>query len=295
MSEELQFPAPYSGGKSRVVDVGWRAMGPDVPAYCEPFCGSAAMLFGRPSPGKYETINDSSGFVVNVLRSIQKHPHHTAEWCAGPPSELELRAKRQMLIRSARTLCEELEANANWCNPKLAGAWIYCQSLSVGLNWTAKRPAACKGSRKGVFGLRADDVDERFALLSKRLRRVLITCSDWSTLLTPSALGFNTTGTTPVGVFFDPPYPDEEHDYGAAPDTAAKCVEWCRANGDDARLRIVLAGHVGDYALPGWRTLNWGGSRGWGREKRGNNECLWFSPHCLPFDQQPSLFGEQHA
>jgi hypothetical protein len=291
---DLRAPFTYPGGKSRVVEICWRAFGPDVPAYVELCAGSAAMLLGRPGgAGKYETINDASGYVANVWRALKRYPDEAARHADNPPCELDMRARASMLREWGPAIVAQLGKDPEWCDPKAAGWWIWCQSLALGIDWMRPGKAvACKGSRKGILGLEQPDPRVTFARLSQRLRRVLIACGDWSALVTPSALGFNTTGTTPVAIFADPPYPDEDIDYGAEPDVARKVAAWCANNGDDPRLRIVLCGHVGDYDLPGWTTLNWGASRGWGRTKRGDNECLWFSPHCLPLEQQRGLFDE---
>lgn len=290
---EVRSPFPYPGGKSRVVDLCWSAFGADVPAYLELCAGSAAVLFGRPGgAGRYETINDASGLVTNVWRAIQRYPHDVARHAFGPPNELDLRAYAEDLRRAALILPGILGKDAAWCDPMLAGRWIYCQSLAFSPDWlTTKTPAAHKPNRKGIFGTTTEPLDRWLWTISQRLRNVLICCGDWSRLVTETALGFNTSGTTPVAVFADPPYLDETLDYGAEPDVARKIAAWCAEHGDDKRLRIVLAGHVGDYDLPGWRVVNWGGSRGHGRERRGDNECLWFSPHCLGVTAQGSLFG----
>jgi hypothetical protein len=295
VSEILRAPFPYPGGKRRVAEVCWRAFGADVASYIELCAGSCAMLFGRPAgTSKYELVNDWSGLVANVWRAIQLKPGPTALACDGPPSELDLRARSRTLAEIGPQLRTELAADPLFCDPTLAGWWIWCQSVALGPDWLATRnPAILKPYRRGILSLDASEPGVWLAALSDRLRRVSIACGDWSRLVTDSALGFHTTGTTPTAVFADPPYADEELDYGAEAGTAARIAAWCLEHGADQRLRIVLAGHVGDYELPGWRTLNWGGSSGWGSAKRGANECLWFSPHCLPFETaQRGLFEQ---
>jgi hypothetical protein len=44
----LRAPFPWFGGKRRVVDVVWRAFGPDIPNVIDPFMGSCALL-ARPT------------------------------------------------------------------------------------------------------------------------------------------------------------------------------------------------------------------------------------------------------
>jgi hypothetical protein len=254
------------------------------------------MLLGRPGgAGKYETINDASGFITNAWRSIKLQPAATASFAEDPPSELCLKARSVALAKIAPELPEALASDPEWCDPKLAGWWVWCQSVSVAPDSSLAKPLSAinKGIRHGVSAVSGIPVKDWFYLLARRLRTVSIACGDWSRVVTPSALGFSNTGTTPCAVFADPPYLDETLDYGSVAGVAQKVAAWCAENGHDKRLRIVLAGHVGDYDLPGWTVVNWGGSRGYGREKRGDNECLWLSPHCLPLEQQRGLFDLQ--
>jgi site-specific DNA-adenine methylase len=84
----MRAPFPWFGGKRRVKHVVWRAFGADVPNYVEPFAGSLAVLFGRPDPagnvvpfghpGKIETVNDSSRFLVNFWRAVVAEPEQVA-------------------------------------------------------------------------------------------------------------------------------------------------------------------------------------------------------------------------
>ena len=57
MDEPLKAPFPYFGGKSRVALQVWERFG-DVANYVEPFAGSLAVLLGRPTEPKTETVND---------------------------------------------------------------------------------------------------------------------------------------------------------------------------------------------------------------------------------------------
>ena len=127
--------------------------------------------------------------------------------------------------------------------------------------------------------------------LAARLRRVRVVCGDWSRVVTNGALSFGPT----VGVFLDPPYSDAaERDsrvYSVDSLSVAHDVrEWCIANGDNPRYRIVLAGYEDEHAahMPdGWRMVAWKASNGYssGNRARENlnrhKERLWFSPHCL--------------
>ncbi len=65
----LAAPFPFFGGKSLACKTVWAALG-DPRNYVEPFCGSAAMLLGRPNAGRIETIDESNGFVCNFWQSV---------------------------------------------------------------------------------------------------------------------------------------------------------------------------------------------------------------------------------
>lgn len=290
---DLRAPFPYPGGKGKkdVVALAWQAMGTDVPTYIEANAGSAAMLLARPGgAGKYEVINDSNGLIVNVWRAIQREPDLVAEMVQQPPSELELAARARML-QGAQEFVGLMKDNVEWFDVACAAYWVWCQCVSFSPEWlTQPNPPMAKPYRRGILSPESNS-REWLRALSERLRKVSIALGDWSRLVTPSALGFHNTGTTPTAIFFDPPYPDEAIDYGDP--AAARLIEqWCRDNGGDERLRIVLCGHNGDYDLPGWREVNWGGSRGWGRKRRGDNEAIYLSPHCLDVGRQASLFDE---
>ena len=287
---ELRAPFPYPGGKSRIAEIVWSALG-DVASYLEPFCGSCAVLLGRPGgAGKYELVNDANGLVVNVWRALKFAPSSVAKFCDDPPSEVDLRARAAELKKRAASLTASLEEYPEGFDAQAAGWWIWCQAVGLGPDWFSQtRPSMIKPYRRGILSPEATPAHEWFAAIQKRIERVGLACGDFERLLTESALGFNNTGTTPTGIFADPPYPGEALDYDSAPDVAQRFAAWALMHGNDDRLRIVLAGHEGDYTLPGWRVVNWGGSRGWGRERRGDNECLWLSPHC---EQQRNLFSK---
>lgn len=147
----------------------------------------------------------------------------------------------------------------------------------------------------GGAGVVAQSLDgsalrEWFELLAARLRRVRIVCGDFERALTTSTLYVE--GSQVAGVFLDPPYSHEmrstklyAHD---SADVAERARAWAIANGDNPRIRIVLAGLEGEHPMPsGWREVSWTGPAGLGR-RSGNRhkERLWLSPHCLA-DQGP--------
>lgn len=134
--------------------------------------------------------------------------------------------------------------------------------------------------------------------LADRLRLVRVCCGDWQRVVTDGALNYGAT----VGVFLDPPYLGDVRtaDLYAVDDlTIAHAVrEWCIANGDNPRLRIVLAGYTDEHdaLMPAsWRRHRYSASKSYGSSAGGgvneanrHKECLWFSPHCV--EARPSLF-----
>lgn len=172
------------------------------------------------------------------------------------------------------------------------------------------------GNDRGVHGvsttpgtflhaLRALDVPDAppcfawFRLLMLRLRRVRVACGDWRRVLGPSVLGKgkNVGGRRPCAVFLDPPYSFEFRDpYLYSEDDAAISAQvraWALEHGDDPDLRIALCGYEGEHAMPSsWQCHAWKAARGYAGEDNDNRERerIWFSPHCLPIEQQRSLF-----
>ena len=147
------------------------------------------------------------------------------------------------------------------------------------------------------------DVYGYLAALAEHLRGVRVACGDWTRVVTTGALREGST----VGVFVDPPYLGDVRTadlYSTDDHTIAHDVrEWCLANGDNPRYRIVLAGYAAEHddLMPdSWRRHYWSASAAYsttasaarqdGNHANRANEVLWMSPHCLD-DGQASLFG----
>lgn len=136
----------------------------------------------------------------------------------------------------------------------------------------------------------------------QRLKRVRISCGDWTRVVTPAICEHN---PMPVAVFLDPPYGETNSakvytgHTGHTFTIAAKARQWALEHGDNPNYRIALCGYAGEgheeLLNHGWTTHRWSKNGGYGNNNRnGNNnhlrECIWFSPHCLPasmtlFDQ----------
>ena len=109
--------------------------------------GSMAVLFERPHPCNRpyhsETVSDTDGLLVNAYRAIQWHPDATAEACSWPVSELD-KIARQLgcleFVASGRV--DLLAGSAEWCDPQIAGWWLYGVCCQIGAfhgvgPWTA--------------------------------------------------------------------------------------------------------------------------------------------------------------
>jgi hypothetical protein len=100
-----------------------------------------------------------------------------------------------------------------------------------------------------------------------------------------------------VGVFLDPPYSEGRNvPYEDNTGVAARAVwEWAIANGDNPRLRIVVAGYDDGRELPpGWKTIERTEGNGYASKGNGNRhrERLWCSPHCLTLNHSLQFTGE---
>lgn len=298
-SRTFRAPMPYFGGKSSVAADVWARLG-SPSHYIEPFAGSLAVLLGRPGfdPTRRrwtETVNDADGLLCNFWRAASLHPDATAEAADWPVSELDLHARHAHLIASRESITERLRADPRWCDPEIAGWWVWGQCAATLGNWCAGaspgRPSNCPP--RGVLTGRC-----RMDALAQRLSGVRVMCGDWvSAVATPSALGVHWHST--VGVFLDPPYSNDLratglyacHDDGSV---AADVLKWAAANGSDSRLRICVAGYdIEHSALEslGWTVVSWRSHGGLGASARVNasRERLWFSPNCL----RPDAAGAQ--
>lgn len=103
--------------------------------YVEPFFGSGAVLLARPGRRKGpETVNDLNGHLVNAWRAIVADPDLVAFYADNPISELDLHARHLFLV-NAQSLVEELIADPEWHDAKLAGWWIWGASSWLGSGW----------------------------------------------------------------------------------------------------------------------------------------------------------------
>lgn len=311
----LRAPFPWFGGKSLAAPLIWRALG-DVPNYVEPFAGSLAVLLGRPrGAGKVETVNDKDGLVSNFWRATRSMPDDVARYADWPVNEADLHARHRWLVGEVDQLTERLIADPEYCDPKIAGWWVWGICTWIGNGWCStderlhrclpkvgtpghgihapsrKKPLTHRN--KGVHRDGAENLHALFDELAARLRRVRVCCGDWTRVLGRSTLGIDTNhGMTPCGIVLDPPYAHDLRDKRLYreddPGLSAEVEAWAVENGDNPQLRIALCGWDVEHVMPaGWQMVSW---RSMGTGKNNMRERIWFSPHCLPVNAQVDLF-----
>ena len=143
-----------------------------------------------------------------------------------------------------------------------------------------------------------ENIKSLFTLLSNRLRRVRLTCGDWSRL-TGAAMDAGKGKIT--GVFLDPPYDlsmrredlyssDKEKD-NAVP-LSKQSRDWALSKGSDLSYRIAYCSYYTEeeevlFLAEGWSPYHWSAQGGYGLQAsniaRDNKdlEIIWFSPACL--------------
>lgn len=312
----LLAPYPYFGGKRSVAAQIWQRLGTPK-QYIEPFCGSAAVLLAAPQPASLEVICDASGFIANFWRAVKHQPEAVAEWADYPVSHIDLGARHIWLLKQRERLAVDLH-DPDWPgDAKVAGWWLYGQCCWIGSGWCdwdrrqrrdgdtgggegADATSAGRGIQAAGKVPHASDAGRGYdALLTSsgrvawvwlrklaaRLERVRVVHGTWSRCLN-SHYGGNDTA-----VFLDPPYRAYEAVYGGAvAPVADEAAAWAR---DNAHLRVAICGHVGDYELPGWDAVQWDRGRlTYSGSKTTDQECIWYSPACLPAARgQSDLFA----
>jgi DNA adenine methylase len=302
----MKAPFPCFGGKGLIAPAVWQRFG-QPNGYVEPFAGSLAVLLARPKVGRYdsEIANDKNGLLVNFWRATKIAPDAVAAYADSPVFESDLHARRDWIRATEENLTEQLIADPDFYDAKIAGWWAWGVSCSIGNTWLRDKSRGMPSttSRNGVCKYTPAELSAYFQQLATRLRRVVLLCGDWhrtaSQALTLSRDGLgckeNPKGRT-VAVFLDPPYSAKRDAtlYGGNDDMAIAhdVREWAIANGDNPLLRIALCGYEGEHDMPAnWSTFEWRANGGFGNQrKHGTNgnrhkECIWFSPHCLKCSQ----------
>ena len=301
--------SPYNlfGAKGAISKTAWERFG-HVDSYCEPFFGSGAVMLGCPYIPEQETVNDLSGMIVNMWRSIKYNPLETANYALNPIFELDLHARHIWLLSQKEKLVQQLEANPSYHNPMIAGwfawglnCWIGDGFLSGTGPWSLVDGKLEKtdGKNPGIFKkipeIRSQhgvnrtsmDIHRWFETLSKRFRNTRVLCGDW-TRLKSHVEGAKSESTA---VLLDPPYSGFEGLYqeGGDKSISKEVREWALEIGQRKNIRVALCGYEGEHpgmVEAGWEEFSWKSAGGFSlladNEARDNREKerIFFSPYC---------------
>ena len=310
----MDYKAPFVwfGGKSKVAPLVWARFG-DVPNYVEPFFGSGAVLFGRPTVPGIETVNDKDGMVSNFWRGLKHDPEAVAEWADNPVNENDLHARHIWLVNQLADFVPRLEADPDFYDAKIAGWWVWGLNCWIGSGFcrgqgpwhvedgklvnTKSDGDAGRGVNRKLphLGDAGKGVNrpttalvEYMQSLADRLRNVRVCCGDWQRICGPSP----THKLSMTGVFLDPPYSAEagrDNDlYRVEDDSVAhRCRAWAIEQGANPLMRIALCGYEGEYEMPeDWECVAWKANGGYsclgdGTNQNKHRERIWFSPACI--------------
>lgn len=128
--------------------------------------------------------------------------------------------------------------------------------------------------------------------LAARLRRVRVTCGDWSRVTGHSV----TRAHGMTAIFLDPPYSASANRSSDLYEKDSESVgyavsQWAIENGNNPKFRIALCGYRGEYDMPSdWERFAWSTNGGYENQSDGDNvnqhrEMVWFSPHCIKPDE----------
>ena len=304
----IKSPFPWFGGKSRAANLVWKALGDPV-NFIEPFSGSCAVYLNRPHPHKIATLNDACGYIANFWRALRAEPERIAEMVDRQVNENDLHAVHNWLVERKSELVARLEGDKDYFDAEVAALWCWGLCCWIGGGWCSGRGPWRSVDGKLVktgngnisrqlphLGNAGRGVNNRqqnlvawMRELAERLRPARVTCGDWKRVTGPSV----TVNHGLTGMFLDPPYSFSERDtglYAVETDCASDVRDWCARNGDDPKLRIVLAGYDGEHnelEEIGWTAVAWKANGGYGSQGKGRGrdnagrERLWCSPHCL--------------
>jgi DNA adenine methylase len=330
IDKKLKSPVVYFGAKSKVSLVVWERFGA-VHNFIDPCMGSAAMLLGRPeylrTNNDIETINDKNGFVSNFWRAVKADSAAVADAAYWPVNENDLHARHAWLRGKREGLTAVLEGDPEFYDARIAGWWAWGMSCSIGSKFCnqnqvgpwiiqteneisllvdrrivggdeigiTKNLPYLGGSHSHKQGITCADSREEliewFKVIEKRLEKVRVASGDWSRVCGPSV----TYGHGLTGMFFDPPYNDENCDqglYDCNSKISADIRQYCIENSDNKLMRIALCGYEGEghdvlVSEHGWSIYEWKANGGYGNQRSdGDNvnsrrERIYFSPHCL--------------
>jgi DNA adenine methylase len=309
MYQKILPPFTYFGSKSSIADEIWNIVG-NVDTYIEPFCGSAAVLLGRPNiqPDTYyhEIINDCNGFITNFFRAVKEAPSEVAKWADYPSSELDLHARCGWMLNREERLVWCLE-DPDFYDPKIAGWWIWGASIWLGSGYMEIGTGSCysngahllKGEKSSGFSrqrqvlqpvklrskkIREIGIENYIISISNRLKYVTVMCGDWERAVCNGALFGNKN--TKRFIFLDPPYDISTGRYKRLYNNNDGSVahdvrKWCLDHQNDENTIIALCGYDEHDGLMNdtWNKLEWAGPKGMAATKNENRhkEIIYFN------------------
>ena len=148
----LRAPHPWFGGKSGAAEIFWSRVG-DVSNLVDPFCGSLALLLGRPHVPRSEIVNDVDCYLANFWRCFTNPPREgtrptpawreAARFADWPVNEADLHARHLWLVNQ-HEFRERMKTDPFYCDPLIAGWWVWGQCAWIGGGW-----CSLNGSRRG--------------------------------------------------------------------------------------------------------------------------------------------------
>ncbi len=143
----ISAPFPYPGGKSGVAAEVWERFG-KLDNLVDPFCGTLALELAAPELPPVITCGDADGMLCNFWRAISADPEEVAHHADWPVMEIDLHARHAYLVKRIPWLTERLMGDPSWCDPKLAGWWVWGICAWIGGGWcSGKGPWAEVGGR----------------------------------------------------------------------------------------------------------------------------------------------------
>ena len=317
----LTAPIPYFGGKRKIAQKVWAYLG-DVKTYIEPFFGSGAVLLMRPRTRHekiYELINDIDGNIANMWRALQFDIDEVEKWCDWPVNHIDLIARRKVIIESYDQLKNNLVADPEFYDAKLAGYYLWAASCWLGCGLMTKKAIPVLSGDHGIEQYRSmgkipgitsdsgiiakqDTMKEYLLKIQQRIKKIKVVCGEWHQVCGGKWQENNGV----VGIYFDPPYSSEDrckdvYKYDSL-DVGKAVEKWALERGNNPAYRIVISGYEGDYKNligSGWKVeawVAWGGFSNMAIKKKRIKENrtlerIYISPYCINIaEEQASLW-----
>jgi DNA adenine methylase len=187
MKIHLKTPISYYGGKQNLVTT-ILPMIPEHHLYCEPFCGGAAVFWGK-QPSDVEIINDLNTEVINFYEVVQKEFEPLWEMVQATLHSRRLHEDAEVMYKHPHLFTNVERAWAFWVqtsqsfSSNICAGWGYARLKST----CEKKVHNAKDRFKEVF--------------KERLKYVQIECKN--------GLGVIASRDTETSFFYvDPPYPN---------------------------------------------------------------------------------------